>query len=194
VKLTQYAFGLVMSCGCLQSSTLCVRVVDLAKQPLPVARVSVRALNSDSVVQAMETDRSGSACAHDISAGVYVIDISKAGFLEATFKPIVVSPEHPTRVPVTLPFAEIVEGGVRELATVSGTLRDDTGAVKGATICVLDQTEGRTVICVTTNELGEYTIPLVPGEYEVKVTTARKKTWYSKLDVPTPGIYRDRLK
>jgi hypothetical protein len=65
--------------------------------------------------------------------------------------------------------------------SIFGTVSDKTGAaVAGATVTVKDEAKG-TVVTVTSNGSGDYTVPhLIPDVYDLKVTAKGFKTFETK--------------
>ncbi len=65
--------------------------------------------------------------------------------------------------------------------SIFGTVTDKTGAaVPGATVTVTDESKG-TVVTVTSNGTGDYTVPhLIPDVYDLKVTAKGFKTFEAK--------------
>ena len=65
--------------------------------------------------------------------------------------------------------------------SIFGTVADSTGAiVPGATVTVTDEAKG-TVVSVTSNASGDYTVPhLIPDVYDLKVTAKGFKSFETK--------------
>ena len=178
------------ACNCLQASAICVNVKDFADQPLPGARATIVNLGT-SAVTVIRTGEGGSACTPQIPEGLYSVEVGLSGFLNVRYYPIRLSFPGRPDLQFRLPFGEVTEGGIREDAVVSGTLKDRSGPVGRGEICLLEAAKGTEISCTTTNELGEYALSVPPGEYGVELKRDGKLVQGSSIQLRSPGVYRD---
>lgn len=179
-------------CGILGASTICVRVKDYADLPLHDARTTVVNLGTNKTSVAL-TGRDGRACVPGLPEGLYSVEIGLAGFLNVRYYPIRLAFPTTPDLQFRLPFGEITEGGLAADAVISGTLKRADIAIGSAKICILGLGAEQPITCGTTNELGEYALSLPPGTYRVEVTLAGGLVYRSKIEVPVPGVYRNRI-
>lgn len=177
-----------------EGSELCVQVKDLAHAALPDAIVTIICLEGRSSSVQVTTDADGIACNKWLREGAYRVDVWKPGFLHASFQTVRVHPEAPGKLLVVLPFGEIKEGGIRTSALLSGTLRDSTGPISEAKICIFLPKMDKPLSCVDTSTLGEYAFSVEPGEYVVEISHGGRKSDRIKLSVPSVGVFRNRIR
>ena len=182
----------LLVCAKLPASEVCVHVSDYADLPLHDARVTAIDLKTGRVFNA-QTGSAGSACLSSLQESLFSIEVGLAGFLNVRYYPVRVSAMASQRLQFRLPFGEVHEGGLANEALLSGTLRQREAAVSGAKICLLTLNGGAPMACATSNDLGEYALALPPGSYEVEVTVPGKPTQRSKIDIPTAGVFRNRI-
>jgi hypothetical protein len=140
------------------------------------------------------TDDSGLACSKEVREGTYRVDAWKPGFLRASFQPVSILPRVMNRLTIVLPFGEINEGGISEVALVIGTLTENEEPVQDGRICFTLPKTLKPVFCVDTDRRGEYAASLLPGAYEVEVSRRNGKPVLTKLSLPAPGIYRNKIR
>ena len=172
---------------------LCVKVNDLSHAALPETVVTIVHLSGKYDSSQVMTNTNGLACAKKLREGPYRVDVWKPGFLHASFQPVSVYPEAPSSLVVTLPFSEIREGGISQMALISGTLTDGGGPVDHARICIFVPKTSKPLACVDTNALGEYALSLPPGEYTVEIMQRTRKAKPLALSLPSAGVFRNRI-
>lgn len=174
----------------LYGAELCVKVVDYGDQPLPSASVAALDLARGTRYES-KTDRKGESCFPAIREGRYSVEAGLAGFMNVRYYPVRVVFPTKTQLSFRLPLGEITEGDFfSEESVVSGTLELGGSPVKGARICIAVPGDPQ---CTTTNDLGEYAISVAPGSYEWEIRTADGMTYRSRINLPGPGTFRDRL-
>jgi hypothetical protein len=165
--------------------------MDAMHLPLPKAAVKVVNLVSEKAMT-IETDQKGKFCS-SLPEGQYSLEASMTGFVSARYTPITLSYPNTLRLSFLLPLAEINEGGFGPDAIISGTLGAFESPSVGAEICLAAPT--LTVpVCTTTNDLGEYALSIRPGKYEVTIRARGRISQPMPLDLPSSGVYRNRLK
>ena len=185
-------FALILTIGApAYASELCATIMDLARLPLPSA--SVRATDlATGKAYLKQSDKSGIACFSSVPAGLYAIDASLTGFLHVKYYPVLLTPAASQKLSFWLPFSEITEGGLGQESIISGTLLNRGSPADSAEICIVGTT-GAPKTCTTTNDLGEYALAVPAGVHQIEIRIDKRNIYKSKLDVSTPGIYRDRL-
>jgi hypothetical protein len=172
-------------------ASLCVTVMDVMRLPLPRATVTVANLVSRKSVT-IKTNQEGLFCSSDLAEGQYSIEASMSGFMNVRYTPVSLSYPNTVRIVFWLPLADIEEGGFGTDAVLSGTLGTAEGPNSGAEICLIGPTLSEP-ICTRTNDLGEYALTVPPGKYEATVRTRGGVPKSTPLDLPSSGVYRNRL-
>lgn len=188
VRYQVLATALLSGCPLL-ASDLCVTVMDYSQLPLGSVFINATNLGTGKLYTA-RTDTKGFGCVSEIPAGLYSVETSLKGFLHVRYYPVRVTPSVKQRLTYWLPFAEISEGGIAEDSTLSGTLIKEGGPVQAAEVCIV---VGADRNCTVTNDLGEYALVGAPAVYVAEIRTRDGKLYKSKIDMSTPGIYRNRL-
>jgi hypothetical protein len=165
-------------------------VDDYANLPLPGASIVVTELVEGSHYNA-KTDANGRACLPKLPEGIYSVEAVLAGFMNVRYYPVRVAYPATTKLSFRLPFSEITEGGFAEEAVLSGTLRLRGKPLINAEVCALESNGKKH--CTTATDTGEYSLSLAPGTYDVQIRTFEGKRLHSKVDLTTPGTYRDSL-
>jgi hypothetical protein len=183
----------VLCCCELSASGVCAKVSDYAELPLHDARVTVTDLQTNKLRTA-RTDRSGVGCVSGIPEGLYSVEVGQAGFLNVRYYPVHLAPLVTQQLQFRLPFGEITEGGIAGEAVLSGTLRQGEAPIAGVTICFSSGGErDPPAACTATDDIGEYAVSLPPGSYRVEVRVPGAAIQRSIIEVPSPGLYRNRI-
>lgn len=172
-------------------SEICANIMDYARLPLPSALLNATNLTTGKSFVTL-SDKEGTACFSSIPEGPYSIEASLAGFLHVRYYPVRAVSSSKQKLLFSLPFAEISEGGVGDESTLSGTLLKGGSPVELAEVCMVGAA-GAPKTCTVTNELGEYALVGPAGVYRTEVRTRDGKLHKSKVDISTPGIYRNSL-
>lgn len=175
----------------MAAAELCVTVSDPASLPLPGA-VVVAANLVTLKTQRVDTDEKGQACLNLLPEGLYSVEVSLRGFLTVKYHPVRVSFSGTKRLSAQLPFGELTEGGVLQESTLAGTLKDGDNLLVHAKICLFREGNARPEVCITTNELGEYGVIVVPAAYRFEIVAGGSK-YGGTIDAAVPGSYRIRL-
>jgi hypothetical protein len=186
------AFAVTVCCGELAASAVCVNVNDYAGLPLHNAWVTATDLQANELFNT-RTDRKGGACVSEIPEGLYSVEVGLTGFLNVRYYPVRVTSMATQELKFSLPFAEITEGGIANEAVLSGTLKEADVAIGGARMCVLSLDRDLPITCTVTNDLGEYAVSVPPGTYRVEVKAPGEAAQQSRIEIPAPGIYRNRI-
>jgi hypothetical protein len=165
--------------------------MDYAKLPLPSATITATNLGTGKAYQA-RSHKDGSACISEVPEGLYSVEASLTGFLHVKYFPVRITASETAKLSFWLPFGEIEEGGIGQESTVSGTLLSRGLPAEAAEICLL-RVDTAAKSCTITNDLGEYALVVPPGAYDTEVRTKGGAVYKSRIDVSTPGIYRNRL-
>ena len=146
-------------------------------------------------IEAMtSTDRRGTACIESLPEGWYSVEVTATGFLSMRYHPVRLIPERSRLLLFQLDFGDAATEPFDAVdALVSGTLRSNGEPVTRARICLrrkgAPENEEQ---CTGMSSNGEYVLSVVPGEYQVQITTDGK-AFTSSLNVASPGIYRNLL-
>jgi hypothetical protein len=177
----------------LVAAAVCARVTDSAGLPLRNAWINVVNLKTNKLYTG-QADPNGKACVSKLPDGLYSVEAGLTGFLNVRYYPVRIKYPAVEQLQFRLPFSEITEGLLSQDATVAGTLKTDGDtAVQGANICILELDHHTRVTCTVTNDLGEYAFSLPPGVYVVELQMSSGAVHRSKIDVTTPGSYRNLI-
>jgi hypothetical protein len=175
----------------LFASDLCVAVDDYADLPLPGASVTAIDLVKGGTRYDVKTDSKGRACLLKLPEGVYSVEAVLTGFMNVRYYPVRVVYPDTTELSFRLPFSEITEGGFTREVVLSGTLRFQGKPLVNAEVCALESNGKKS--CTTATDIGEYALSLAPGSYDIQIRTFDGKRLHSRVDLTTPGAYRDSL-
>ena len=167
------------------------RVRDQGGYPLPGAVVVLQSLGDPSITLRMIAGANGLYSEKEVPDGEYSIEASYRGFVSVRFSPVRVEfPRHIER-DFQLPIAPAEEGGIYTRAEIAGELKQKTGRVPHASICLM---KGTIQSCTETNGLGQYFLAVEPGTYDVVVSVDGRRLWQGRLDLPTSREYRNQIR
>jgi hypothetical protein len=167
------------------------RVRSEGGNPLSRAVVFLQSLSDPSYTVRMGTDAKGIYSEQELPDGEYSIEASCPGFVSVRFSPVRVEfPRHIQR-DFQLPVAPAEEGGIYTRAEIAGELKQKTGRVPHASICL---TKGTIQSCTETNGLGQYFLAVEPGTYDVVVSVDGRRLWQGRLDLQTSREYRNQIR
>jgi Carboxypeptidase regulatory-like domain len=177
--------------GAAFAAELCATIMDYGRLPLPSATMNVTNLETGKSYATL-SDKNGNACVSRVPEGLYSVDASLPGFLHVKYYPVRVDPVAKEMLTFMLPFGEIAEGPWVNESTLSGTLLKGGVPLQAAQICMVGLS-GAPKTCTATNDLGEYAL-MGPAEvYNTEIRTRDGEVYKSKVDLSSPGIYRNRL-
>jgi hypothetical protein len=172
------------------AADLCATVLDITHLPLPSASVNVESLATGKAYLA-RADQRGTACL-SVPEGLYSVEASLTGFLHVKYYPVRATAEAKQNLIFWLPLGEIREGPFGGDSTLSGTMLSRGAPIESADVCVIGP-GGAPRTCTVTNDLGEYALVVPPGAYETEIRTRDGHVYRSRVDISTPGVYRNRL-
>lgn len=165
------------------------RVVDLAGNSIPDAKIVLVSTDSARNNLVTITKADGRYAFHVVPSGAYSIEASCVGFLRLRYDPIVIKYPNALTLNLVLPFdwnAVIMNEIGDTEARVSGELQRGGSPLSDAEICLArDQTRH----CVRTNEIGQYSIQVEPGEYQVLISNRGNIIGNQSLQLIKPGDY-----
>jgi Carboxypeptidase regulatory-like domain len=173
------------------ATDLCAVVMDYARLPLPSASVNVTNLTTGKSY-AVRSGKDGTACLSGIPEGLYSVEASLTGFLHVKYYPVRTVALAKQTLSFLLPFAEVTEGGLGQESTLVGTLLKGGVPVGSAEVCMIGVTAAPRT-CTVTDELGEYALLGPAGVYITEIRTRDGQLYKSKVDLSSPGVYRNRL-
>jgi hypothetical protein len=181
-----------LACGtCLIASTICVDVKDQGDYPTD-ADVSVVNLETNKLSVA-RSGPTGRACLSDLPEGRYSVEVSREGFVNVKYYPILLQFKRPQELKYRLMIVPHVDLFVGSEADVHGTLKQGGLPVGSASICAFGPQGGQPVKCTDTSEIGEYAFSLPPGNYRMEIRTSGGAVTQAAIDLSVPGDYWNRI-
>jgi hypothetical protein len=158
---------------------------------IPSVTVVLQSLREPASVRQTYTDREGRYAFGEVENGEYFLEASYDGFVGVRLSPIRVRFPLKVHKDFVLQVAPGQEGGVQNEAEVSGELKWKGQRLAHARVCLrrvpsVDR-------CTQTNGLGQYSLVVEPGSYEVIISVGAEVLWTSRVDVPAAGFYLDRI-
>jgi hypothetical protein len=179
----------------LWGSSVCATVTDVLNGPIQGAVVAVVDLTNSERRFTAQTDSAGKVCVDKVPDGRYSVEAGASGFVASKYYPVRIdSPREVTfsfRLPIV--FNPLQSTYVGFDATVYGTLADGANPLADVTICLFVNSKKDAVRCAATNNVGQYSLIVPPGFYEVEVSRTQVKLYSTVIQLPNPGYYRNAL-
>lgn len=176
-----------------RASSICATIALPDGQPLHRATLKVISLGEPSIQQSAAVDSNGKACVPHLAEGLYSVEASAGGFLNAKYYPVRVVFPDDMNFSFRLPFGEIREGMGLSEATLSGTLLDHGTPSEGVKICLFEDDKPSPSACTVTNDLGQYALTVPPAVYRIVLTRLLQRVQTTTIDLSQPGYYRNRV-
>lgn len=153
------------------------------------APIVLQDLNDQAVVFRTTTDRQGRYAFVEVPDGSYSLEVSYNGFVGVRLSPIRV--QFPFRVKENFVLEVALGNGdaVYVYTQVVGELKQAGRRLSHAKLCL----EGPGGGCTETNGIGQYSLVVLPGSYDVLVSANGNNLWKGHIDLPRVGPYRDKI-
>ena len=178
-------------CRC-ESESVTGRVSDASNAPIAGATVTLQMLGRAVETFSAKTAKDGTYEFREVPDGNYSIEASMRGHITVRYSPVRVRFPFGYERDFRLPADEVYETDSPDKAHVAGELKITEKPLGGARVCLRRRAEQ---VCTSTNRLGQYSLLVQPGAWQVVVTGPKEKDplWRQRLQLPKAGEYRDQI-
>lgn len=168
------------------------RVSDTSNAAIAGATVTLQMLGKPTESFTTKTDKDGIYAFPEVPDGNYTIEASMKAHVSVRYFPIRILYPFGFERDFRLPADEVYESDAPDKAHVAGELKIAEKPLGGASVCLKRRQEH---VCTTTNRLGQYSLLVQPGTWQVVVTAPKEKETFPRqyLQLRKPGEYRDLI-